>query len=111
MIITEAAFTIHVSHSFIPESWLYFLKFTYTGHWLYYLMHNFFFKGILCNFGIETFPEFLHCRGVGTALCVEGENRDLLGTAFSCKLTEFTSLYSCLVWKLVIKFGGRIFSS
>lgn len=108
MIITEVSFTIHASHSFIAESCFYFLNSDILD-WLYYIMHIFLSKRILCDFCIETFPEFLYCRGVGTALSMEGENWDLPWNCI-CIVSSWHLLwlYSCLVWKLVIKTGERL---
>lgn len=86
-------------------------KFMCTGHWLYGVIHIFFSKRILCDFCIEAFPKCLHCRNVGTAMCVAGGSWDLTwGVHLQSKLMEvtFITFLFGLVWKLVIKIWGRL---
>lgn len=107
--IIEASCSVHASLSFILES-CFFLTFTYLAQFILYIMLIFFTQRRLYDFCIEAFPEFLHYRDLGTAICLEEKNLGLnLELHLHSKLTELPLVIVLLglFRKLVIKIERR----
>lgn len=113
MIITEVSFTIHASHLFIPESCFYFLNSDILD-WLYYIMHIFFSKRILCDFCTETFPEVFFLQG-GRDSTVYGRRE--LGLTLELHLHSKLMAFTLVIFLFGLEVGNqdwgetRIFSS